>query len=97
MYNNYDFRQSLEGVWQAVLAGAGTRPHIDCEKIDGQVYIKEVSSRQISSMVKLLLIATIQVKVCYNKNLARVDCDGIKGHGTSRQVEKQKMMGTCTR
>jgi len=71
-------RQSLEGVWKAVLAGAGTRPHIDCEKIDGQVYIKEV-------------------KVCYNKNLARVDCDGIKGHGTSRQVEKQKMMGTCTR
>jgi len=71
-------RQPLEGVWQAVLAGAGTRPHIDCEKIDGQVYIKEV-------------------KVCYNKNLVRVDCDGIKGHGTSRQVEKQKMMGTCTR
>lgn len=71
-------RQPLEGVWQAVLAGAGTRPHIDCEKIDGQVYIKEV-------------------KVCYKKNLVRVDCDGIKGHGTSRQVEKQKMMGTCTR
>jgi len=71
-------RQSLAGVWQAVLAAAGTRPHIDCEKIDGQVYIKEV-------------------KVCYNKNLTRVDCDGIKGHGTSRQVEKQQMMGTCTR
>ena len=29
-------------MWNAVLAGAGTRPHIDCEKIDGQVYIKEV-------------------------------------------------------
>ena len=37
------FRQPLKAVWQAVLAGAGTRPHIDCEKIDGQVYIKEVS------------------------------------------------------
>ena len=85
-------------MWQAVLAGAGTRPHIDCEKIDGQVYIKEVSPKQISSKLgKLVIIATIQVKVCYNKNLGRVDCDGIKGHGTSRQVEKQKMMGTCTR
>ena len=94
---NYDFRQPLEGVWQAVLAGAGTRPHIDCEKIDGQVYIKEVSPKQIGSTVKLVITAINQVKVCYNKNLARVDCDGIKGHGTSRQVEKQKMMGTCTR
>ena len=35
-------RQPLEAVWQAVLDGSGTRPHIDCEKIDGQVYIKEV-------------------------------------------------------
>ena len=35
-------RQPLSAVWNAVLAGAGTRPHIDCEKIDGQVYIKEV-------------------------------------------------------
>ena len=87
----------MEGVWQAVLAGAGTRPHIDCEKIDGQVYIKEVSLKQIGSIGKLVIIATIQVKVCYNKNLVRVDCDGIKGHGTSRQVEKKKMMGTCTR
>ena len=32
----------MSAVWNAVLAGAGTRPHIDCEKIDGQVYIKEV-------------------------------------------------------
>jgi len=69
-------RQPLKGVWQAVIAGAGSRPHIDCEKIDGQVYIKEV-------------------KVCYNKNLVRVDCDGIKGYGSSE--EGQKMMGTCTR
>jgi len=75
-------RQPLEAVWQAVLAGAGTRPHIDCEKIDGQVYIKEV-------------------KVCYDKNLVRVDCDGIKGYGTqygsSQAVERQNMMGTCAR
>jgi len=71
-------RQPLKAVWQAVLAGAGTRPHIDCEKIDGQVYIKEV-------------------KVCYNKNLARVDCDGIKGFGSTEEVDRQNMMGTCTR
>merc|ERR1711962_1704534 len=61
--------------WNAVLAGAGSRPHIDCEKIDGQVYIKEV-------------------KVCFNKKLERVDCDGIKSSGSKR---RPKMMGTCTR
>jgi len=69
-------RQPLEAVWQAVLDGSGTRPHIDCEKIDGQVYIKEV-------------------KVCYNKNLVRVHCDGIKG--SRKEMDKTSMMGTCTR
>jgi len=68
-------RQPLSAVWNAVLAGAGTRPHIDCEKIDGQVYIKEV-------------------KVCFNKKLERVDCDGIK---SSRSKRRPKMMGTCAR
>jgi len=37
-----DTRYTMEEVWEAVVEGAGTRPHIDCEKIGGQAYIKEV-------------------------------------------------------
>ena len=35
----------MSAVWDAVVAGAGTRPHIDCQKIQGEVYIKEVKSK----------------------------------------------------
>jgi len=65
---------SLQQVWEAVVEGTGVRPHIDCEKIDGKVYIKEV-------------------KICYSKQLSRVDCDGIMQGGNSHTG----MMGTCTR
>jgi len=68
-----DNRYTTKEVWDAVVEGAGTRPHIDCEKINGEVYIKEV-------------------KVCYSKQLERVDCDGIKSSG-----EAAAMMGTCLR
>ena len=34
-----------------------------------------------------------QIKVCYDKSLTRVDCDGIKGTGE----EEKAMMGTCLR
>lgn len=66
-------RYTMSSVWNAVVAAVGTRPHVDCEKIDGDVYIKEI-------------------KVCYDKSLARIDCDGIKANG-----ERQTMMGTCLR
>lgn len=67
-------RYPMSAVWDAVVAGAGTRPHVDCQKIQGEVYIKEI-------------------KVCYDKSLTRVDCDGIKGTGG----EEKAMMGTCLR
>jgi ribonuclease T2 len=67
-------RYTMKTVWDAVVMGAGTRPHIDCQKIDGQVYIKEV-------------------KVCYSKQLERVDCDGIKSAGEG----ELGMLGTCLR
>ena len=35
-------RYTTKEGWDAVVEGAGTRPHIDCEKINGEVYIKEV-------------------------------------------------------
>merc|ERR1712156_938782 len=35
-----------------------------------------------------------EVKVCFNKKLERVDCDGIKSSGSKR---RPKMMGTCAR
>lgn len=66
-------RYTMASVWNAVVSRAGTRPHIDCDKIDGDIYIKEI-------------------KVCYDKSLTRIDCDGIKSNG-----EKQTMMGTCLR
>ena len=34
-----------------------------------------------------------KIKVCYDKSLTRVDCDGIKGTGG----EEKAMMGTCLR
>ena len=36
----------MSAVWDAVVAGAGTRPHVDCQKIQGEVYIKEVSQKK---------------------------------------------------
>lgn len=64
---------SMKRVWDAVMAGTGgKRPHIDCEKIEGEVFIKEI-------------------KVCFDKNFARIDCDGILNNGSDN------MMGTCLR
>eukprot|EP00092_Neocalanus_flemingeri_P040408 GFUD01044007.1.p1 GENE.GFUD01044007.1~~GFUD01044007.1.p1 ORF type:complete len:302 (-),score=59.61 GFUD01044007.1:257-1162(-) len=38
-----DATYSLEDVWDAVMKGTGgMRPHIDCVKIDGQVFISEI-------------------------------------------------------
>jgi len=78
-------RYSMESIWNAVLLGAGTRPHVDCDKIDGDVYIKEI-------------------KLCYDKNLTRVDCDGIKARfgdseadGLEESEADANMMGTCLR
>ena len=67
----YNTRQ----VWEAVLAGSGHRPHIDCKKVDGEAYITEI-------------------KVCYDKNLNRVDCDRIVSPPTAYA---DNMMGTCLR
>jgi len=35
-------RLPMARFWDAVVAGAGTRPHIDCEKLQGEVLIKEI-------------------------------------------------------
>ena len=60
-------------MWQAILEGAGRRPHIDCEKFGGEVFLKEV-------------------KFCYDRSLARVDCDGVRSEGA-----EEGMVGTCLR
>merc|ERR1719147_254814 len=69
----------LEPVWNAVLKGTGgKRPHIDCEEIEGEIFIREI-------------------KVCYDKQFNRVDCDGIVAKGVEYEDSSDRMMGTCMR
>ena len=79
-------------VWDAVMKGnGGYRPQIECLNIHGQAYITEVRALQSFSSKRMFQL--VQVKVCYDKNMTRVDCDGIVA---SKQV-KSDMLGSCLR
>jgi len=71
-------KYDIKTVWEAVVKGTnGTRPHIDCDHIEGKHFLSEI-------------------KICYDKNLTRVNCDGIKKPGKlEEEMGKTRFMGTC--
>jgi len=77
--NKKGISYELEPVWNAVVAGTGGfKPHIDCEEIEGEIFIKEI-------------------KVCYDKQFNRVDCDGIVGSEMEYDGSSDHMLGSCMR
>ena len=84
-------------VWDAVIKGnGGFRPKIECLNVHGQAYISEVREKSfiisVLNMTKILL-KLLQVRICYDKNMTRVDCDGIVA---SKEVQSG-MLGSCLR
>jgi len=46
-------RYTMGSVWNAMVAGSGTKPRIDCDKIDGEVYVKEIKVCYDNSLVRI--------------------------------------------